>query len=57
MTIDKPAIRRHSASRHLHLTTWVRSMIDTGWFTGDSLGMVLTVALAPASARLCQNGG
>ncbi len=28
------------------LTTWLLSMINAGWFSGDALGMVLAVALA-----------
>jgi hypothetical protein len=28
------------------LTTWLLSMINAGWFSGDSMGMVLAVALA-----------
>ncbi|HMC47473.1 MAG TPA: acetate uptake transporter [Caballeronia sp.] len=28
------------------LTTWLLSMINAGWFTGDSMGMVLAVAFA-----------
>ena len=28
------------------LTTWLLSMINVGWFTGDSMGMVLACALA-----------
>ena len=28
------------------LTTWLLSMINAGWFTGDSLNLVLAVALA-----------
>ncbi|CAG4909822.1 Succinate-acetate/proton symporter SatP [Paraburkholderia saeva] len=28
------------------LTTWLLSMINTGWFTADSMGMVLACALA-----------
>jgi uncharacterized protein len=28
------------------LTTWLLSMINAGWFTGDSMNMVLAVALA-----------
>ena len=28
------------------LTTWLLSMINAGWFSGDSMGMVLGVALA-----------
>src|ERR1700737_4882079 len=28
------------------LTTWLLSMINAGWFTGESMGMVVAVALA-----------
>lgn len=28
------------------LTTWLLSMINAGWFTGDAMGMVLAVAMA-----------
>jgi len=28
------------------LTTWLLSMINAGWFTGDAMGMVLAVAFA-----------
>ncbi|GLQ99750.1 acetate uptake transporter [Dyella mobilis] len=28
------------------LTTWLLSMINAGWFNGDSMGMVLAVAMA-----------
>ncbi len=28
------------------LTTWLLSMINVGWFTGDSMGMVLACAMA-----------
>lgn len=28
------------------LTTWLLSMINTGWFTGDAMNMVLAVAMA-----------
>jgi uncharacterized protein len=28
------------------LTTWLLSMINAGWFSGDSMGLVLACALA-----------
>jgi uncharacterized protein len=28
------------------LTTWLLSMINAGWYSGDSMGLVLAVALA-----------
>jgi succinate-acetate transporter protein len=33
------------------LTTWLLSMINAGWITGDGMGIVLACALAMAALR------